>query len=128
MEYLMLFANDPDGWDDPGPTGHDGVFDDWDAYTRALHDAGVLVSGAGLHPPDLATTVRVREGRRVVVDGPFMETKEHLIGYVVIEVSDLDAALDWAARVPNARTGSVEIRPVRAELTVSATLARTASR
>ncbi len=118
MKYLLLLANAPDAWDDPatGPGDglDDGVIADWLAYTRALAQAGVLVDGAGLHDPDTATTVQVRRGQRLVVDGPFTETKEHLIGYYVIDVPDLDTALDWAARVPNARTGSIEVRPLRA--------------
>ncbi len=116
MKYMLLLANAPDAWDDtgarPADGADDGVFADWVAYTRALQQAGVLVAGAALHGADSATTVRVRNGRRVVVDGPFADTKEHLLGYYVIEVPHLDVALDWAARVPNARTGSVEVRPV----------------
>ena len=128
MEYLLLIANAPDAWDDPGPVPGDGVAADFDAYTRALEDAGVLRGGAGLHSADIATTVRVRDGERLLVDGPFMEAKEHIVGMLLIDVPDLDAALDWAARVPNARTGSIEVRPTRPELSVEATLARTSRR
>jgi len=113
VKYLLLLANAPDAWDDPGPTGDDGVTGDWTTYTNALRDAGVLVSGAGLHDPDTATAVRVREGKRLLTDGPFAETKEHVVGFYMIDVPDLDSALDWAARVPNARTGVIELRPVR---------------
>lgn len=120
MQYLLLIANAPDAWaDDPAErTPDDGVIDGWDVYTRALHDAGVLVAGAGLQDPDTATTVRLRQGRRLLIDGPFSETKEDLIGFYLIDVPDLDAALAWAARVPNVRTGSVEVRPVRPDGTV----------
>ena len=128
MEYLLLIANAPDAWDDPGPTADDGVAADFDAYTRALEDAGVLRGGFGLHSADIATTVRVRDGERLLVDGPFMEAKEHIVGIYVIDVPDLDAAVNWAARAPNARTGSIEVRPTRPELSVEATLARTARR
>jgi hypothetical protein len=125
VQYLLLLANAPDAWDDGATTGaDDGVVTDWAAYTRALEQAGVLVGGAALHPPETATTVQVRQGRRLLVDGPFTETKEHLIGYYVIDVPDLDTALDWAAKVPNARTGSIEVRPLQAGSetgTVSAT-------
>lgn len=117
MRYLLLLANAPDAWDvadaRPADGEDDGVIDDWTAYTRALHEAGVLVGGAALHEPANATSVRVRAGERLLTDGPFAETKEHLIGYYVIDVADLDAAVAWAARVPNARTGTVEVRPVR---------------
>lgn len=112
MQYLLLIANAPDAWNTAEPVDGDGVFDDWALYTRALHDAGVLVGGSALHGVDTATTVQVRRGERLVTDGPFADIKEHLIGYYLIDVPDLDAALDWAAKVPNARTGSIEVRPV----------------
>ena len=112
MQYLLLLANAPDAWDDADARTDDGVSADWDTYTRALREAGVLLGGAGLHGTDAATTVRLRGGRRVVSDGPFADTKEHLIGFYLIDVPDLDTALDWAAKVPNVRTGTVEVRPV----------------
>jgi hypothetical protein len=71
-----------------------------------------MVSGAGLQGVETATTVQVRAGERLLTDGPFADTKEHLLGFYVIDVPDLDTALDWAAKVPNVRTGSVEVRPV----------------
>jgi hypothetical protein len=84
----------------------------WTAYSRALAEAGVLIGGNGLLPYTTATTVRLREGQRLVQDGPFADTKEQLGGYFVIEVPDLDTALSWAARCPAAPTGVVEVRPV----------------
>lgn len=116
MHYLLLLTNAPDAWDAtktmPADATDDGVIEDWSAYTHALHQAGVLVSGSGLRGPDTATSVRVRQGRRLLTDGPFADTKEHLIGYYVIDVPHLDVALDWAARVPNVRTGTIEVRPL----------------
>lgn len=82
------------------------------AYAKALVDAGIARGGAGLQPPDAATTVRLRDGRRHVQDGPFTDTKEKLGGFFLIDVPDLDRALEWAARCPSASTGSVEVRPV----------------
>lgn len=111
MRYMLILAAAPDAWEDNEPAP-DGVVDDWDLYTRALSDAGILVDGHGLHGTDTATTVRVRGGERILTDGPFVESKEHLIGYYVIEVDDLDGAVEWAAKVPNARIGSVEVRPI----------------
>lgn len=114
VKYLLLLANAPDAWDDTetgDPT--DGVITDWVAYTRALSEAGVLVGGAALHGNEATTTVRVRRGARLLTDGPFADTNEHLIGYYVIDVPHLDIALDWAAKVPNARTGSIEVRPLQ---------------
>lgn len=114
MQYLLLLANAPDAWDlDAADRDTGDVIDDWSAYTRALHEAGVLVGGAALHGPETATAVQVRGGHRLLTDGPFSETKEHLIGFYVIDVADLDTALGWASRVPNVRTGTVEVRPIR---------------
>ena len=81
------------------------------AYTQALQSAGVMQGGAGLQPPPTATTVRLRDGKRQVQDGPYAETKEQLGGYYLIDVPSLDKALEWAARCPAAATGSVEVRP-----------------
>lgn len=116
MKYMLLLENVPDAWNPPdrrSGTADDAVIDDWATYTRALDAAGVLVDGAALHSPDIATTVRVRDGQRLVTDGPFADTEEHLVGYYIIDVTDLDTALEWAARVPNVRTGSVEVRPMQ---------------
>lgn len=123
MHYLLLLANDPEAWTDPDAGTDDGVIEDWEAYTRALDAAGVLVSGAALHASATATSVRRREGKRLLTDGPWVETKEHLVGVYVIDVPDLDVALDWAARVPNVRTGTVEVRPINAARAVEVALA-----
>ncbi|MEM9194992.1 MAG: YciI family protein [Myxococcota bacterium] len=84
----------------------------WGAYTQALIEAGVFVSGEALHPPTSATTLRSNEGARDIHDGPYADTKEQLGGFYVIDVPDLDAALMWAARNPAASTGAVEVRPI----------------
>lgn len=84
----------------------------WNAYVGAIAQSGVMVSGNGLQPPRTATRVSVREGRRQVQDGPVADAKEHLGGYFVIDVPDLSAALEWAARSPNAAAGYTEVRPV----------------
>lgn len=81
------------------------------AYTQALTEAGVMVGGAALLPPHAATTVRQRDGQRRVQDGPYAESKEQLGGYYVLDVPDLDTALQWAARCPAASSGAVEVRP-----------------
>jgi hypothetical protein len=112
MKYMLLLNDDPQAGAEPGTAAHEKEMEEWFAYTDALVKAGVMVGGEALHGPDSATTVRLRDGEQVVTDGPFIETKEVLGGYYVIEVEDLDAAIDWATRVPNVRTGSVEIRPV----------------
>lgn len=83
----------------------------WPAYTKALQDAGVMVGGAGLQLPDTATTIQLRDGKRQVQDGPYADTKEQLGGFYIIDVATLDAALDWAARVPAAPGSVMEVRP-----------------
>jgi hypothetical protein len=82
------------------------------AYGEALQAAGVFVGGAGLESPRVATTVTIRDGKRQVHDGPYAETKEYLGGIGIIDVPDLDAALEWAARHPAAAYTSIEVRPL----------------
>lgn len=82
------------------------------AYTEAMATAGVLLAGNRLRPSTAATTVRVADGKATVLDGPYVDTKEQLGGYYLIEAADLDAALSWAERCPGAGTGVVEVRPV----------------
>lgn len=102
--HTVAHRNDPD----KAPAYWAG----WSAYAKALVDAGVFVGGQGLQPVTTATTVRVRSGHRQVQDGPFAETKELLGGFFVINVPNLDAALEWAARCPSSADGSTEVRPV----------------
>jgi hypothetical protein len=83
---------------------------EWVKYTRAAREARVLVAAEQLTHSETATSVRVRGADRLITDGPFMETKEHLLGFFLIDVPDLDAALDWAARTPIASGGTVEVR------------------
>ena len=84
------------------------------ASGQRLRDSGMLLAAEALQPIDTATTVRVRNGRVSVTDGPFAETKEHLAGFYLIEAADLNEAIQIASRIPPAREGSVEVRPVRA--------------
>ena len=84
----------------------------WTAYVQAIAAAGVMLSGNGLQPPHTGTSLRLRDGKRQVQDGPFADTKEQLGGYFIIEVKNLDEALTWAARCPAASYGTVELRPV----------------
>ena len=96
---------------DASPSSDD-VFDTYVDYTRALKDAGVLLALERLQDVETATAVRLRGGERLLTDGPFVETKEHLLGFYLIDVPDLDTAIDWAARMPHMRHGAVEVRPV----------------
>lgn len=112
MKYtILLFESEADfkaRRDEPRNETYWGAYQ---AYTKALQDAGVMVGGAGLQPGTAATTVRQHNGKRQVQDGPYAEAKEQLGGYYVIEVPGLDQALEWAARCPAASTGAVEVRP-----------------
>lgn len=82
------------------------------AYAQALSEAGVMVAATGLQPTRTATTVRIQDGQRNVQDGPFADTKEQLGGIYIIDVPDLDTALEWAARNPAASLAGVEVRPI----------------
>ena len=87
----------------------------WRGYHKALVEAGVYLGGNPLQSPETGTTVRLKEGKRLVQDGPFADTKEQLGGFTILELPSLDAALDWAARCPAASRGVVEVRPVSPE-------------
>jgi hypothetical protein len=84
----------------------------WEPFTERLKDAGALVAGDALERPDVATTVRERNGQTQFTDGPFAETKEFLAGYYLVDCPDLDTALEHASQMPNVGYGSVEVRPV----------------
>ena len=111
MHYALLIYSAPEART-PYEPADDGVFDNWVAYTQAVKDSGALVAAEQLQEVDTATTVRLRGGERLLTDGPFIETKEHLLGFYLVDVPDLDTALDWAARMPLIRFGTVEVRPV----------------
>jgi hypothetical protein len=90
------------------------VYNEYRQLMQELSAGGKLLGGDELKPTSSATTIRVRNGKRTVTDGPFAETKEQLGGYFLVNVNDLDEALAIAARIPTARTGSIEVRPVKA--------------
>ncbi len=113
MHYMLLFKETPEEMGKRNnPAQAEAYWGGWNAYIGALAQSGAMVSGNGLQPPELTTTLRVENGTRHVVDGPFADTKEMLGGYVILDAADLDAALEWAARAPCVTAGSVEIRPV----------------
>lgn len=109
-KYMILIYAPAEGG--PSPEQLEAEFPKWMEYTQSVQDAGVLVAGDALQGTDTATTVRVRDGDTVVSDGPFAETKENLGGFYIIDVPHLDEALRWAAKIPSAPYGSVEVRPV----------------
>ncbi len=113
MQYMLLIYQDSSRQSMPSdPAEAQKAYAPWIAYTQALRDAGVMITGSQLAPATAATTVRVNAGKRHVQDGPYAETKEQLAGYYIIEAPDLDAALDWAARCPGATSGIMEVRPL----------------
>ena len=112
MKYALLIYAVPGAADGAQPAD-DGVIDNWVDYTAAVKEAGALLAAERLDHVDTATSVTLSGGQWLLTDGPFIETKEHLLGFYLLDVSDLDAALDWAARMPAVRYGTVEVRPVR---------------
>src|ERR1700739_1214999 len=112
MQYLLAVYGDERAAESTPSAPMTEIINAYMAYTQALRDAKVLVASNRLRPTSAATTVRTIDGQTKVLDGPFGETKEQLGGYSLIDVSDLDAALDWAKRCPAARYGTVEVRPI----------------
>jgi hypothetical protein len=110
VKYMFLLYG-PD-LPEPGTDEARKLFNDWNAARGAMEDAGVLIDCAPLYPVTSSTTVRVRGGEALLTDGPAAEIKEHFGGFTLIECADLDEALKWAARIPTAHDGSVEVRPV----------------
>lgn len=112
MQYLALIYSDPAKEPKYGTPEFKAMMDGYMAFTAELKARGAFVAGDGLKPVETATSVRVRAGKTETMDGPFAETKEHLGGYYLIEVPDLDAAIKVAAMIPSAAFGTIELRPV----------------
>jgi hypothetical protein len=108
MQYMALIYTDPSLTPPMGASMNDAYF----AYTKRARDAGVMKAGDALQPTATATSVRVRGGKTETMDGPFAETKEHLGGYYLLDCADLDEALKWAAQIPGAAYGTIEVRPL----------------
>ncbi len=111
-KYAALIYGTEGAPQDPGSPESQKVFQAYGAYTEDLVKAGVMAGGEGLQPTATATTVRVKDGKVVTTDGPFAETKEQLAGYYLVDARDLDEAIAIAARLPAARFGSIEVRPI----------------
>ena len=112
MQYLLLLYSNEAGWEKLTPAQQQQGYAAYMAYTEALKNAGAYIGSNRLQPVATATTVRASEGKPQVLDGPYVDSKEQLGGYFLINASDLDAALAWAARCPGAGHGTVEVRPV----------------
>ncbi len=108
MKYIALIYTDPT----LTPAMGDNMNKDYFALNQKMKAAGVMAAGDALHPASTATSVRVRGGKVETMDGPFAETREHLGGYYIIDCADLDQALHWAAQIPGAAYGTVEVRPL----------------
>lgn len=112
MKYMLLMYASEAEAPQYSPEEHQAAAQRWYAFGQEARAAGVLLSNNGLCPVTDATTVRVRQGKTLITDGPFAETHEQLGGYYLLECQDLDEALRWAAKVPTAQYGSVEVRPL----------------
>ena len=112
MEYLMLIYTTEADWTKLTPAQQNALSQEYGKFTEEIKNSGNYLGGNPLKPTTTATTVRVRDSKRVVTDGPFAETKEQLGGYYLIEANDLDQAISIAARIPGARYGSIEVRPI----------------
>ena|SRR5215212_797111 len=112
MQYLLLIYSDEKAMTDTPKEAMDAVMDEYTAYTEDMRKSGTMRAGDALHPTSSATTVRVQNGKTVTTHGPFAETKEQLGGYYLVDCKNLDEAIEWAAKCPGARAGSIEVRPV----------------
>jgi hypothetical protein len=112
MRYMLLCYDDKQAWDKAGDAAIQKAIEEAVQLTHQLQANGQYLSAAPLQPTSMATSVRVRDGKRLVTDGPFAETREHLGGYYLVDARDLDEAISIAARHPGARLGTVEVRPV----------------
>jgi hypothetical protein len=111
MRYLLLIYGSEDV-PDPTPDEQGAVMAAYNAFTEHIRSKNAYLGGEALEPTATATTVRVRDGRTLTTDGPFAETMEALGGYYLVEAKDLDEAIDFAARIPGAQNGSIEVRPI----------------
>lgn len=112
MQYLLMIYASEAAENAMPPAEMGAIMQAYGAYTEALVKAGVMKGGERLRPTADATSVRVRNGRSEVLNGPYADTQEQLGGYYVIDVPDLDAALQWAARCPSSAYGTIEVRPI----------------
>jgi hypothetical protein len=112
MQYMLLIYGEPGRWESLAEDERKAVYARYEAFADELRASNALVDGAELQSVESATSVRVRDGETQVTDGPFAETKETLGGYFLIEAESLDEAIEWAAKLPGAAHGVVEVRPL----------------
>ena len=112
MQYMLLIYDNEKMWPSMNEKERNALMGEYFAFTEEVKKSGKLVKGDALQPTNTATTVRVRNGKSLTTDGPFAETKEQLGGYYLVEAKDLDEAMALAAKIPSARFGSIEVRPI----------------
>ncbi len=112
MKYMLLIHLEEQGWGKLSATEQQQIMGEFRQFTQQIKSSGHHVAGSQLAPTSASTSVRVRNGKRLVTDGPFAETREQLAGYYLIDARDLDEAITLAAEVPSARMGTIEIRPL----------------
>jgi hypothetical protein len=112
VQYMLLIFDDERVWGEMSEAERGKLYSEYGAFTNELRESGALVSADQLQPSTTATLVQVRDGETLTTDGPFAETKEQLGGYYLIEAESLDEAIEWAAKIPSARGGTIEVRPV----------------
>jgi len=111
-KYAALIYRDEASGPAPNTPEMGKVYQAWGAFNEEIRQAGIVTTMPGLQPTATATTVRVRDGKTLTTDGPFAETKEQLAGVLILDCKDLDEAIQWATKIPDASTGSIELRPV----------------
>lgn len=112
MRYMMLIYGDQATAVNTTQAEQQAEMDAYNAFTREVRESGVSLGGEALYPTTSATTVRVRDGKALTTDGPFAETKEQLGGFYILQCKNLDEAIEYAAKIPGAKNGSIEIRPI----------------
>lgn len=112
MQYLLMIYTSEQQDAQRTPEQQEANMSDYFTFTNEVREAGIMLAGDALHPTTTATTVRVRNGQIASTDGPFAETKEQLGGYYLLNCESLDEAIQWAAKIPAAKDGSIEVRPV----------------
>ncbi len=112
MQYALTIYDDQSKWSEMSEEDGRAQSEAYGKLTEEMRSSGVFRAGEGLQPATTATTVRVPNGERIVTDGPFAETKEQLGGFYVVDCKDLDEAIEWASKIPTAKSGCVEVRPV----------------
>jgi hypothetical protein len=112
MQYMLLIYDNENAWASLSEADAGAMMGEYSEFTQDIAKTGHYKAGGQLQPTTSATTVRIRNGKRQTTDGPFAETREHLGGYYLVDAKDLDEAVNLAQRIPAARTGSIEVRPV----------------